>query len=228
MDHHTVRYADVEELPPQGADALSDSPRLFDHPLLDKLSRVHWSIPLVVYVPILAGLGLLSLKSLGLPTIGFAFLCGYGAWTLTEYFGHRYLFHSAFPGRLGARLHFLIHGVHHEHPNDPLRLVMPPLLSLPIMATAFLVIFTIDGGQPLAYPTAMGFLFGYLLYDMIHYYVHHAEPKTALGRKLRRLHMLHHFHDAERGFAISAPWWDSIFGTAHRPLTLSPRACPED
>ena len=28
---------------------------------------------------------------------------------------------------LGARLHWMIHGVHHDHPNDPLRLVMPPV-----------------------------------------------------------------------------------------------------
>jgi hypothetical protein len=36
------------------------------------------------------------------------------------------------------------------------------------------------------YPVLMGFIIGYLAYDMVHYYVHHAEPKTRLGLTLRR------------------------------------------
>jgi sterol desaturase/sphingolipid hydroxylase (fatty acid hydroxylase superfamily) len=26
--------------------------------------------------------------------------------------------------------------------------------------------------------------------------------------------MRHHFQDHERGFGVSAPWWDRVFGTA--------------
>jgi len=26
--------------------------------------------------------------------------------------------------------------------------------------------------------------------------------------------MLHHFRDPERGFGVSAPWWDYVFKTA--------------
>ena len=55
---------------------------------------------------------------------------------------------------------------------------------------------------------------GYLAYDMLHYHVHHHTPRTALGHKLRELHMRHHFQDDERGFGISAPYWDRVFGTA--------------
>lgn len=44
---------------------------------------------------------------------------------------------------------------------------------------------------------------------MVHYYVHHAHPKTRIGRKLRQLE--------DGGFGVSAPWWDYIFGTAIRP-----------
>lgn len=197
---------------------LRASPRLFANPLLDKLSRVHWSTPLVIYAPVAALLGWLSFKMVALPLVVFAALCGYVAWTLLEYFGHRYVFHADLPGKWGARVHFLIHGVHHDHPNDPLRLVMPPLMSAPILAIAFPVILAIDGGRPLAYPTMFGFLIGYLLYDMLHYCVHHMEFKSQLGRSLRRRHMLHHFQNAERGFGISAPWWDHVFGTANAPL----------
>jgi sterol desaturase/sphingolipid hydroxylase (fatty acid hydroxylase superfamily) len=196
-------------------DILSASPRLFENALLDRLSRVHWSVPLFVYAPILALLGYLSFVSLSAPAVLSATFLGYFIWTLIEYFGHRYLFHFEFPGRFGARIHFLIHGVHHVHPNDPLRLVMPALLSGPIMAIA-LVVTTLLFGRPLGYPVLMGFIIGYLAYDMTHFYLHHAEPKTRIGLAMRRAHMLHHFRDQSRGFGVSAPWWDHVFKTAHQ------------
>ena len=52
-------------------------------------------------------------------------------WTLTEYWLHRFVFHFEPEKGIGARLHWIIHGVHHDHPNDPLRLVMPPSVSVP-------------------------------------------------------------------------------------------------
>ena len=196
------------------AASLRASPRLFKNSLLDKLSRVHWSTPLLLYVPLVFVLAGLSLKAFDAEAALGAMALGYFIWTLIEYFGHRFLFHCAFPGRLGAKIHFLIHGVHHLHPNDPLRLVMPALLSGPIMLIAYAVVRLVFG-LPLGYPVLMGFIIGYLAYDMVHYYVHHGEPGTWAGRTLRRLHMLHHFRDSTRGFGVSVPWWDYVFKTAH-------------
>lgn len=196
----------------QEAAALCASPRLFENALLDKLSRVHWSTPLFLYLPIVVLLAYLSFQALDAWLVLFGTALGYFIWTLIEYFGHRYLFHYEFPGRFGARLHFLIHGVHHVHPNDPLRLVMPALLSGPIMLIAYAVVRLLFG-VPFGYPVLAGFMLGYLAYDMVHYYVHHGEPKTRLGLTLRRLHMLHHFRDPARGFGVSVPWWDYVFKT---------------
>lgn len=196
------------------ADYLTASPRLFENALLDTLSRVHWTVPLYVYAPVIAVLVYLSF---GKASVGAALGCmlfGYIAWTLTEYLGHRYLFHWQFPGEVGKRIHFLIHGVHHDHPSDPLRLVMPVLLSGPILLAAFGVIAAVFG-FPLTWPVLAGFTAGYLAYDMVHYHVHHREPTTRFGRMLRRVHMLHHFRDHDRGFGVSAPWWDYVFGTSY-------------
>ncbi len=210
-----IRAGDgLEREAPGDGDRLRASPRLFKNPLLDKLSRVHWSAPLFLYMPLILLLGGVSLKNYSALAMAGAAALGYFIWTLVEYFGHRFLFHCQFPGRFGARIHFLIHGVHHEHPNDPLRLVMPALLSGPIMLIAFAIVRLLFG-LPLGYPVLMGFLAGYLCYDMVHYYVHHGQPKRWIGRTLRRLHMLHHFRDPDRGFGVSAPWWDYIFKTAH-------------
>ncbi len=196
------------------ADYLTASPRLFDNPLLDKLSRVHWTVPLYVYLPIIAVLAYVSFAKLAALTAIACMILGYIAWTLTEYLGHRYLFHWEFPGEFGKRIHFLIHGVHHDHPSDPLRLVMPVLLSGPIMLAACGVIALLFG-FPLTWPVLAGFIAGYVAYDMVHYHVHHREPKTRFGRTLRRVHMLHHFRDHDRGFGVSAPWWDYVFGTSY-------------
>jgi dihydroceramide fatty acyl 2-hydroxylase len=48
---------------------------------------------------------------------------------------------------------------------------------------------------------------------MTHYYLHHFKPRTRFGRLMRELHMRHHFQDDTRGFGISAPFWDYVFGT---------------
>ncbi|HEX8745339.1 MAG TPA: sterol desaturase family protein [Thermoleophilaceae bacterium] len=193
-------------------DVLKASPRMFDSDLLDKLSRVHPAVPVVIFLPavaILLGLGAAELSAwaaLGLLAAGYAF------WTLSEYWIHRGIFHFEPEEGFGARLHWIIHGVHHDHPNDPLRLVMPPAVSVPL-SSLFVLLFWSVLGSPLFLPFSAGFLGGYLAYDMTHYALHHHKPKTRVGRRLRELHMRHHFQDDTTGFGISAPYWDKAFGT---------------
>jgi len=123
---------------------------------------------------------------------------------------------SAPQSGIGARLHWMVHGVHHDHPNDPLRLVMPPAVSVPL-AALFLGLFVLVVGTPLAWAVGAGFLAGYLFYDMLHYALHHhLHARNTLERRLRELHMRHHFEDDSHGYGISAPWWDLIFGTLER------------
>ena len=195
---------------------LKASPPMFQSELLDRFTRVHPAVPVLIYLPAIALLLLTGLARVGaLNTLGLA-LGGYAVWTLTEYWLHGVVFHWRPKFRGGDRLHFMIHGVHHDHPNDPMRLVMPPSASIPL-ALAFGALFWIVLGGDYATAFTAGFLAGYLAYDMIHYAVHHHVPRSAVGRKLRELHMRHHFQDHERGFGVSAPYWDRVFGTAPRP-----------
>ena len=191
---------------------------MFDSDLLDKLSRVHPAVPVVIYVPEIAVLLALALSASGRPSgLGLLglFVGGYLLWTLSEYWIHRVIFHFEPEEGFGARLHWIIHGVHHDHPNDPLRLVMPPSVSVPL-SSLFLVAFWAVLGSPLWFGFGAGFIAGYLIYDMTHYHLHHHKPKTRAGRRLRELHMRHHFQDDTTGFGISAPYWDTAFGT-HSP-----------
>jgi dihydroceramide fatty acyl 2-hydroxylase len=185
---------------------------MFDSEILDRLSRVHPAVPVVIFLPavaIMAVLGALELSALATVAL---LVGGYAFWTLSEYWIHRGIFHFEPEEGFGARLHWIIHGVHHDHPNDPLRLVMPPAVSVPL-SSLFVLGFWAVLGSPHYLPFAAGFLGGYLAYDMTHYALHHHKPKTRLGRRLRELHMRHHFQDHTTGFGISAPYWDRFFGT---------------
>jgi len=194
------------------SELLRASPRMFDSELLDRLSRVHPVVPVVVFVPVISWMLILGIERSGAASAVAWVLGGYLFWTLTEYWMHRVVFHFEPEDGIGARLHWVIHGVHHDHPNDPLRLVMPPSVSIPL-AAGFLALFALVLGSPAWLAFGAGFLAGYLIYDMTHYHLHHHTPRTRMGRKLREQHMRHHFQDHDAGFGVSAPFWDHVFGT---------------
>jgi dihydroceramide fatty acyl 2-hydroxylase len=196
-------------------EVLKASPPMFESRLLDACSRVHPAVPVILFGPAIAILLVIGFERDSVSSaIGWA-LGGYLFWTLTEYWMHRIVFHFEPEDGIGARLHWIIHGVHHDHPNDPMRLVMPPSVSVPL-ALVFYALFVVVLGGAVAPAFGGGFLAGYLIYDMTHYHVHHHTPRTRAGRRLRELHMRHHFQDDTRGFGVSAPWWDFVFRTAPR------------
>jgi sterol desaturase/sphingolipid hydroxylase (fatty acid hydroxylase superfamily) len=195
-----------------GSTSSAASPRLFGNDLLDSLTRVNRLVPLVLYTPIAIALAWLASRELTAAVLTEGAVAGYFAWTILEYFGHRFVFHHRPQSNIGRRLYFLIHGIHHDFPNDPLRLVMPPLMSAPIMAAAFLVFRPVCGPE-LVLPVLSGFVGGYVAYDMLHFHVHHGRARSRLGRWLQHRHMHHHFRDDTSWFSVSAPWWDDIFRT---------------
>jgi sterol desaturase/sphingolipid hydroxylase (fatty acid hydroxylase superfamily) len=193
-------------------DYLKASPPMFQSRLLDRFTRVHPVVPVVIYAPVIVVMLVLAVQRDGWwDTLGLV-LVGYVLWTLFEYWLHRIVFHFEPEKGIGARIHWMIHGVHHDHPNDPLRLVMPPAASIPLAVLVVGALFLIFGSTH-APAVAAGFLFGYIVYDEMHYAMHHHNPTTRLGKRLRELHMRHHFQDDEKGFGISAPYWDVVFRT---------------
>jgi dihydroceramide fatty acyl 2-hydroxylase len=198
------------------SEKLSASPQLFESDFLNFFSRVHPAIPAIVFVPaIVAAQWLGADRGLGGWALALLTAVGVAIWTLTEYWLHRLVFHWEPDHAFGRRMHFIIHGIHHDHPNDKLRLVMPPAVSIPL-AALFFGAFALLFGTPAAYPIFAGLLVGYLVYDYTHYYVHHFVPKSALGKRLREQHMRHHFQDHRFGYGVSSPLWDVVFRTLPR------------
>jgi len=188
--------------------------RLFDNDFLEALSRVHWSVPLWIFIPIISYFFYRSIFifNLSLESILLWFFIGIIVWTFTEYFLHRFIFHYQPKSEWGNRLHFLMHGVHHAYPKDSKRLVMPPSVSLPL-ASLFFILFVNLIGQILVSPFFAGFLTGYLFYDITHYAIHHFNLKSKFWLAIKNHHARHHYQNPNLGYGVSQPTWDYIFGT---------------
>ncbi len=191
--------------------------RMFESDFLERFSRIHPATPFVVWIPYLTFFTWRAHAhhGLGASTIAPMMLAGLVCWTLTEYTLHRWVFHWTNDTAWGKRIHFLLHGVHHDYPNDKDRLVMPLLTSAPL-AAIFYALFWFTMG-PRGVPFYVGWGIGYLIYDGTHYAVHHFKQTSRVGKYLRKHHMLHHHADHDGGFGVSSPLWDLVFRTMPEP-----------
>ncbi len=204
-----------------------DSVRLFRSDFLEKFTHVNPVVPLLVWVPIVAVLlyRAFTVHALSVGEVALYGILGLIFWSLVEYTLHRFVFHFPAKSKLGNRLVYMLHGLHHEDPQDPTRLVMPPAPALIYSAILFPVFRLLIG--PVYTETFVAFfLIGYLCYDYIHFYVHHFVPRNPVGKFLKRYHMEHHFADYEAKWGVSNPLWDYVFGTAESKRARSDAPSP--
>ncbi|WP_143962452.1 sterol desaturase family protein [Litoribacter populi] len=191
----------------------SGSAKMFDNPVLEKMSRTHISIPIAMFL----GIGTLSLYfAITITEIPYSVglgvsLIGLLAFTLVEYVMHRYFFHMEPDSKLKDKLQYSVHGVHHDYPKDKDRLAMPPFISA-FYAFVFYVVFTLLMNDYALY-FLPGFLVGYSLYLGVHYTVHAYQPPKNFLKILWVNHAIHHYKDPDVAFGVSSPLWDYILGT---------------
>jgi sterol desaturase/sphingolipid hydroxylase (fatty acid hydroxylase superfamily) len=89
---------------------------------------------------------------------------------------------------------------------------MPPSVSIPL-AVLFYFLFEALLGNDLVSPFFIGFILGYLFYDLTHYAVHHFAIKNKFFLTLKKHHMRHHFQDSKKGYGVSSPVWDDVMNT---------------
>jgi 4-hydroxysphinganine ceramide fatty acyl 2-hydroxylase len=89
---------------------------------------------------------------------------------------------------------------------------MPPaltvILSVPVFKIAHWCFY-----PAMAYAFVGGAFIGYVCYDMIHYYLHHAQVFEIYFKELKRYHVAHHYKNFDSGFGITSKMWDYVFGT---------------
>ncbi|KAG8216446.1 exocyst complex component Sec5-domain-containing protein [Butyriboletus roseoflavus] len=217
---------------------LKESARLFGPTVLELCTRTVWYVVPLVWLPIAVNLFLRSMLQFTMPMPTFreaplfplsvlsllsteafvkalsCFFLGNFIWTILEYGLHRFLFHidKLLPDRpVFLTLHFLLHGIHHYMPMDRLRLVMPPMLFAALQAPFTWLAHVL-------FPTAVanGIISGaftfYVLYDCMHYALHHTRL-PAYMREMKRYHLAHHYKNFELGFGVTSKIWDYLFNT---------------
>jgi len=195
--------------------------RLFKSDFLEFFTHVHPITIIVIWVPfalymLYRGYLLRPVNS-SLAYLAAGFLVGLFVWTFVEYNIHRFMFHFCPKTPWQERIVFLFHGVHHAQPRMKTRLVMPPVVSIP-MSAFFLILYYLLFAQLLGQPqwvgpVVSGFTIGYLAYDLIHYATHHFAMRWGFFKYLKRHHMLHHYKTPDKRFGVSSPFWDWVYGT---------------
>ena len=186
---------------------------MFKNPVLEKLSRTHISIPIVLFLGIssvsfyFAVTGTEISVFIGIPVFVFGLL----AFTFVEYMMHKYFFHMEPDSPAKDKLQYTVHGVHHDYPKDKERLAMPPFVSA-FYALVFYVVFTLIMGDYALY-FLPGFLLGYAAYLGVHYAVHAYQPPKNFLKILWVNHAVHHYKDPDVAFGVSSPLWDYLLGT---------------
>ena len=193
-----------------------ETARMFKSDFFEAFSKIHWTVPLFIYVPVIGYLFYLAIFDYKIPVLGIIGLivAGLFIWTITEYLLHRFIFHFHTSSDFGKRITFMFHGVHHDYPNDTKRLVMPPSVSIPL-ATGFFFLFKVILGDIFLAPFFIGFIGGYLFYDISHYAIHHFNMHSKFWLVIKNHHMRHHYQNPEHGFGVSSPLWDIIFRSGY-------------
>ncbi|MED6292593.1 hypothetical protein CHARACLAT_001980 [Characodon lateralis] len=207
--------------------------RLFGNPFMEAATKTSWYWVPVVWLPIVfylcwhcytslakgsTRLELTSEFSFPIHKHMFPvlFMMGWFLWTFIEYCIHRFVFHMKPPAHnyYLITLHFLLHGQHHKSPFDGSRLVFPPGLAS-IMVGLFYMTLCKTLPETLGVSVFVGGLCGYVVYDMIHYYLHYGSPKKgSYLYALKAYHVKHHFEHQRSGFGITTTFWDHPFNTA--------------
>lgn len=171
--------------------------RLFKSNFLEFFTHIHPAVIVAIWLPLAAFFMYVEAsKGIGWHLVG-AFLIGLFVWTLAEYTLHRFVFHFRPRSPRQEKIVFLFHGVHHAQPQCKTRLVMPPVVSIPLAVLFYglfsLVVGTLFGLPQWVHPMLSGFTIGYLTYDLTHYATHHFPMRSGYLKFLKRYHMMHHY-----------------------------------
>ncbi len=199
---------------------IGESGRLFKSPILEAMTKTHIAFPLVIFygTGVAAFYCSLAYFNLSLLPSILLFLVGAVFFTLVEYLVHKHFYHMGTDSPRKARLQYMFHGVHHDHPRDKKRLALPPVMSILVAAMFVGIFWLLMGDAGLAF--GGGFMTGYATYLLAHYAIHvYSPPKNFLGA-IWKHHNLHHYVGDTGAFGVSSPLWDHVFGTMpDDPLT---------
>ncbi len=150
------------------------------------------------------------------PPMVLAVLASLAVYGLVWYLLHRFVLHGRFLYRSPrtAALWKRVHFDHHRDPND-LRVLFGALYTT--LPTVFVVTVPVGwliggpAGSAAAFATA---LFVTCFYEFCHCIQHMSyTPKLRFLRRVKKLHLAHHYHNEQGNYGITNFFWDRVFGT---------------
>ncbi|MCR9015053.1 sterol desaturase family protein [Aquiflexum gelatinilyticum] len=189
------------------------SAHMFQNPILERLSRTHISVPIVLFflVSLVCFYFAITNTNISIGVGILVVLAGIFVFTFVEYMMHKHFFHMEPDTPIKDKLQYSVHGVHHDYPRDKDRLAMPPFVSAAYVLVFYAVFTLIMGDYALFF--LPGFLIGYSSYLGVHYIVHAYQPPKNFLKILWVNHAVHHYKDPDVAFGVSSPLWDYILGT---------------
>jgi sterol desaturase/sphingolipid hydroxylase (fatty acid hydroxylase superfamily) len=137
-----------------------------------------------------------ALLAVGLGLLAFSFI---------EYFFHRWMFHTRVP---------LFAQGHEQHHNNPLGYDSLPFFLPPAVLLALAGVFVLVMPTGFALLLASAITFGYIVYGLSHFIIHHVRFSQPLLRRWASAHHVHHYHP-DSNFGVTTPLWDLLLGTRY-------------
>lgn len=144
---------------------------------------------------------------------------------LVWYLLHRFVLHGSFLYRIPqtAALWKRIHFDHHQDPSD-MRVLFGALpTTLPTIALATVPVGALIGGWGGAAAAFAAGIAMTLFYEFCHCVQHlRFVPRNAFLKRVKRLHMMHHFRNEQGNYGITNFFWDRLFGSYYDSASERP------
>ena len=212
-----------------GYKAWKEQAYLLDRMTLRDLSKAFFTYPGVqIYLALVAVLAVyvaLTMDSLvpHLLTVAAVIVI----YPLVWYVLHRWVLHSQllYKSEWTAALWKRIHFDHHQNPGDMAVLFGGLHTTLPTILIATGPVGAALAGTPgMATAVATGILIT-CYYEYCHCIQHLGyAPKSGFLKRIKQLHMAHHYHNETGNFGITNYFWDRVFGTYYQSNQERPRS----
>jgi len=212
-----------------GYKAWKEKEYLLNRMTFDDLIRAYVTYPgmqiYAVMIAIAVAIAFWTIESWSMTLL--ALVAGALIFPISWYITHRFILHGSWMYKtpLLARFWKRVHYDHHRFPNDlsvlfgGLQTTVPPILLI-AGPVGWLI-----GGVSGAAAAVAGMVIMTCYTEFLHAGQHLAfEPKSAFWKRIKELHLAHHFHNENGNYGIAEFFWDRLFGTFYAHKEDMPRS----
>lgn len=196
---------------------------------LRELIVAYFTYPAIQVYLFLCAVGLIATSKLGgsLLGLGASALLTVLVYPLVWYVLHRWVLHSRYLYKIPVTAS-LWKRIHFDHHQDPYKLevlfgsLWNTLPTIVIITGSIGYLLAGWGGAAMAISTGLAWT---CVYEFCHCIQHlNYKPQYEFLRRMKQLHMAHHFHNEKGNFGITNFAWDRLFGSFYQSAKDVPRS----